>query len=166
MTHNGKWTLRFDCCTRCHTKKIPHEGHGICKRCASAKRRKTPEYKLYKKLWHQRRSKMPGFKEERAEYERNRRATERWKTFERRRISLIARMRDIARNQFFGTGRRMKKHQGVIFRCGVCPDHYVVSPIFEKELKNDIYAFEIFKKEIEKLCRTNLSPPRHLPIAR
>jgi len=34
MNHKtGKWARYYDECKNCHTKDIPHAGHGLCKNC-------------------------------------------------------------------------------------------------------------------------------------
>lgn len=48
---NGKWTTKYEHCVGCGTKETRHASKGLCDKCYSIKRRKTPKGKENDERW-------------------------------------------------------------------------------------------------------------------
>jgi hypothetical protein len=160
----GKWSWKHPRCVGCGTKKVKHRGHGLCRNCFNKKHNKSARRKIQLRRNNERWYAKVKNTKEYQEYSRLKH--ERWRNSERYKTVLLPRqylrqkMRCMARNQFYGIGRRLKKYQGVRYKCEVCPDHYITSPIQGHELEKDIYSFEMFKNEMAKLCKSRVQAVR------
>jgi hypothetical protein len=148
-----EWAREHDRCVVCWRKDRKHEGRGLCVNCYAAKRNRSPERKVITKKarlkWWATTARTPEYNA----YQRNWRKTSPNYRTQRARDVVKIKMGRAALTEFSGKGNRLRKYQGVQYRCPVCPDHFIRSPIKPEELEADIYAFEIFKKAMDKLCR-------------
>jgi hypothetical protein len=160
----GKWAWKYDRCIRCRRKDRRHEGRGLCESCYAANRNRSPKRKIVTKKARLKWWATHGSTPEYNAYQRNWRKTSPNYRTQRERDVIKIRMRRAALTEFSGKGNQLRKYQGVQYRCPVCPDHIIRSPIKPQELEVDIYAFEVFKKAMEKLCRAKLHVRAEEPL--
>jgi len=157
----GKWAWKYDQCIRCSTKEKRHKGRGLCISCWDKKRSNNPKRQAYAKVNHDKwYAKVKGTPEyidyvnKRAEEWRN--FSPQYRIFLKKQYKRL-KFRRIAVNQVFKKGRVLKRNQGLQYRCDICPNHLITSPISPQDVNYKVGELELFKKEMRKLCLKVLS---------